>query len=186
MKILIAEDDLISQHLLSRSLEVLGHTVTISQDGLAALEIYQTTAIDLVISDWHMPRLEGLELCQAMRSLPRQRYPYFILLTATDLDQKSYAKAIASGVDDFLVKPMDRSVIAMRLHVAERIINFTSEIQLLKKLLPICMYCKKISRDENDWQNIEAYVQEHTGSDLTHGICPECSARALEEARAMI
>ena len=62
----------------------------------------------------------------------------------------------------------------MRLHVGERIIRFTAEIDALKTLLPICMYCKNIRNDSNYWQSVESYMRESTGSDFTHGICPDC------------
>jgi phosphoserine phosphatase RsbU/P len=79
-----------------------------------------------------------------------------------------------SGVDDFLTKPLDREGIMMRLRVAERIVDFTRQIKVLKDLIPICMYCKKIRNDENFWQGVESYIAQQTGSNFSHGICPDC------------
>ncbi len=69
----------------------------------------------------------------------------------------------------------------MRLRVAERILSFTTEIRQLKDLIPICSYCRKIRNDENYWQMVETYIGEQTGSNFTHGICPECHAKLLTE-----
>jgi hypothetical protein len=65
----------------------------------------------------------------------------------------------------------------MRLCVAERILEYARQIRLLKELLPICMYCKKIRDDGNYWQQLESYIHEHTGSHFSHGICPDCLRR---------
>jgi phosphoserine phosphatase RsbU/P len=174
MKILVAEDDFVSQQILRRSLEIMGHEVIVTGNGALALQAYLDQPIDLIVSDWQMPEMDGLEFCRAVRSGKRRNYPYFILLTATFLGHENYAKAIGAGVDDFLLKPLDREAIAMRLHVGARIIKFSSEINRLQTLLPICMYCKKIRDDTNYWQTVEGYIREHTGTDFTHGICPDC------------
>jgi hypothetical protein len=68
-------------------------------------------------------------------------------------------------------------MISMRLCVAERILEYSRQIRLLKELLPICMYCKKIRDDGNYWEQIESYIHAHTGSHFSHGICPECMGR---------
>ncbi len=84
-----------------------------------------------------------------------------------------------AGVDDFLPKPLDREVIMMRLRVAERILEYTTQIRVLKELLPICMYCKRIRDDQDYWQQVETYIHSHTGSNFSHGICPECFAQEM-------
>ena len=73
-----------------------------------------------------------------------------------------------------LVKPFDRERIALRLRVAARIVQYSSKIQQLESLLPICMYCKKIRDGEHSWESLETYLHTHIGTDLTHGICPDC------------
>jgi hypothetical protein len=62
----------------------------------------------------------------------------------------------------------------MRLRVAERILEFTTQIRNLKELIPICMYCKRVRDDSDYWQQVESYIQTQTGSSFSHGICPEC------------
>ncbi|MCE0497167.1 MAG: response regulator [Methylacidiphilales bacterium] len=174
MKILLVDDELVAQTLLRRMLEQLGHQVVPANNGMEALSIFQDDPVNVVISDWHMPQMDGIELCQAIRTVLKMGYTYFVLISATPLDVEKYAEATAQGVDDFLVKPIRPQEIAIRLLVAERIIKFTTEIKQLKTLLPICSYCKKIRNDDNYWKQIETYISETTGSFFSHGICPTC------------
>jgi phosphoserine phosphatase RsbU/P len=62
----------------------------------------------------------------------------------------------------------------MRLRVADRILWFTREVHQLKQLIPICAYCHKIHTAKDYWQRFEIYIKQQTGSEFTHGICPEC------------
>jgi phosphoserine phosphatase RsbU/P len=174
MKILIAEDDPVSSKILQLTLENGGHDVVAVTSGQAAWEAFDADPTRVVISDWMMPEMDGLELCGKVRGRPKTDYTYFILLTAIHTGRENLRKAMNAGVDDFLTKPLDREGIMMRLRVAERIIEFTYQIRQLKELIPICMYCKKVRDDSNYWQAVESYIARHTGSSFSHGICPEC------------
>jgi phosphoserine phosphatase RsbU/P len=174
MKILIAEDDPVSSKILQLTLENGGHDVIAVTSGQAAWEAFDAEPTRVVISDWMMPEMDGLELCGKVRGRPKTDYTYFILLTAIHTGRENLRKAMNAGVDDFLTKPLDREGIMMRLRVAERIIEFTYQIRQLKELIPICMYCKKVRDDSNYWQAVESYIARHTGSSFSHGICPEC------------
>ena len=78
----------------------------------------------------------------------------------------------------------------MRLRVAERILQFTTEVRQLESFLPICGYCKKIRDDSNYWQQIESYFKQKQGTQFSHSVCPDCMERvhltsaAYEEVRA--
>ncbi len=128
-----------------------------------------------------MPGLDGLALCKKIRERPKTLYTYFILLTSQETGPENYDRASLAGADDFLTKPLDRPTIRMRLRVAERILSFTTEIRQLKDMIPICSYCRKIRNDKNYWQMVETYIGEQTGSNFTHGICPECAHKLLKE-----
>jgi response regulator RpfG family c-di-GMP phosphodiesterase len=108
----------------------------------------------------------------------------FILLTASDTSADNYAQATAAGVDDFLTKPLDREAIRMRLAVAERILKYTAEIRQLRELIPICMYCHKVRDEQNYWERVETYIQKETGSRFSHGACPECYEKQIDQLRA--
>lgn len=182
-RILVAEDDPVSSTILRTVLEKLGHETVAARDGNEAWEAFNREPVRLIVSDWMMPGMDGLELCKKVRARPQTPYTYFILLTANRTSPENYALATAAGVDDFLTKPLNREAIRMRLTVAERILKYTAEIRQLQELIPICVYCRKV-RDENDyWDMVESYIQKETGSQFSHGACPECCEKELERLR---
>ena len=174
MKILIAEDDPVSVKILQFTLQHYGHEVVAAASGSEAWEKFDAEPVRVIVSDWMMPGLNGLELCQKVRARPKTDYTYFILLTAINTGRDNLRQAMDAGIDDFLTKPLDREAILMRLRVAERILEFTQQIRLLKLLIPICMYCKRVRDDSNYWDQVENYIHTHTGSNFSHGICPTC------------
>ncbi|PZR75891.1 MAG: response regulator [Chthoniobacterales bacterium] len=173
-KILVAEDDPVSSRVLCKVLEQLGYEAVVARDGAEAWKIFDRAPIRLIVSDWMMPGLDGLALCEKVRGRAQTAYTYFILLTANHTSPENYALAAAAGVDDFLTKPIDREAIRMRLRVAERILKYTAEIRQLKEMIPICVYCRKVRDEEDYWDRVENYIQKETGSRFTHGACPEC------------
>lgn len=181
MRIIVAEDDAVSRARLTAVLEGMGHEPRAFENGQEAWAAFDEEPTRVVISDWEMPGCDGLELCRRVRQRKETPYTYFILATAARTDDKSYTWAIEADVDDFLVKPLRRDALWRRLHVAERILRFTQEIQQLQQLMPICMYCKRIRDDRDYWHQIETYIQAHTGSSFSHGVCPECVAHMRRE-----
>lgn len=180
MKILIAEDDPVSVKILQFTLEHHGHEVITSANGTEAWEIFDREPVRVIVSDWMMPEVDGLELCRKVRQRKKTDYTYFILLTAIATGRENLRKAMDAGIDDFLTKPLDREAIIMRLRVAERILEFTKQIRQLKELIPICMYCKRVRDDADFWDQVETYIHTHTGSNFSHGICPQCYDREVE------
>ena len=174
MKILVAEDDLVSRRLLTTSLEQYGYSVLAFENGVDAWEAFNEEPQRIIISDWLMPRMDGLDLCRRVRSRPDTEYTYFILLTANAQGKDEYMEAMQAGIDDFLAKPMDRDAVWMRLRVAERILRYTKDISNLESMLPICSYCKKVRDDNNYWQQVESYITEQTGTSFSHSVCPTC------------
>jgi DNA-binding response OmpR family regulator len=123
--------------------------------------------------------LDGLELCRTLRNRVEADYVYFILLTSRDPDVESQREAIEAGVDDLLTKPLDLQEVWMRLRVAERILRYATRVRQLEAFLPICGYCKKVRDDQNYWQQIESYINERTGTDFSHSVCPDCYQRVV-------
>lgn len=174
MKILAVEDDPVARQVLVRALTNLGHEVHAVVDGHAALEYLETNPVRLVVSDWIMPEVDGLELCRHIRDKLGADYVYFILLSSQDASSENQIEAIDAGVDDFLQKPLALQEISMRLHVAERILRYATQVRQLEAFLPMCGYCKKVRDDKNYWQQIESYINERTGTDFSHSVCPDC------------
>jgi diguanylate cyclase (GGDEF)-like protein len=129
MKILIAEDDTTSRLLFSATLKSLGHHVTAVEDGHEAWEAWRQDDYPLLISDWKMPNVDGLELCRMVRAEPSLQYTYVILLTAMD-SKGSYLEGMDAGADDFITKPFDEELLAARLRVAERILGLHKKLHI--------------------------------------------------------
>ena len=179
-RILMAEDDAVSARILQVALSKFGYEPVIAGDGDEAWEKFNQNPVRLIVSDWMMPGLDGLALCEKVRAHPKTPYTYFILLTANHTSADNYEMASAAGVDDFLTKPLDREAIRMRLRVAERILKYTAEIRQLQEMIPICVYCHKV-RDEHDyWDLVESYIQKETGSRFSHCACPDCYEKELQ------
>lgn len=178
--ILVAEDDPASRVLIGHSLRKLNYQVSLANNGREAWDLFDKKPFRIIVSDWRMPGFDGLEFCRKVRSRPASPYTYFILLTAERQTAENYELAIEAGIDDFLTKPLDPFKMRTRLHVAERILEFTHKIRELKTLIPICSYCKKIRNDEEYWEQIEGYIQRETGSQFSHGICPDCYKSKVE------
>jgi phosphoserine phosphatase RsbU/P len=176
MRILVVDDDVFSRRLLAATLRKLGHLVTEVDDGKPAWQAYRDEPFPLIISDWMMPEVDGLELCRRIRAAGWTKYTYFILLTMKE-GKESYLEGIGAGADDFIVKPFDQDVLAARLRVAERIINLQTA---LSGLLPICAWCKNIRDENGDWQAIETYVAQRSEAEFSHGICPSCKQRVID------
>jgi diguanylate cyclase (GGDEF)-like protein len=121
MKILIAEDQPPAALFLRRMLEKMGHEVAVAADGELAWQMIQRGDVSLLLTDWMMPKLDGLELCRRVRAAASHRYTYIIMLTGRS-DQHDRVEGLTAGADDFLTKPPDPTELAIRLEIAGRIL----------------------------------------------------------------
>lgn len=131
MKVLIAEDDPVSRRLLEAFLAKWGYDVVVTSDGKEAWDVLQRPeAPSLVISDWMMPNVDGLELCRKIREMERSSYTYFIILTAKER-KEDVVKGLEAGADDFLIKPFHQEELKYRVQIGERIIELEQKILVL-------------------------------------------------------
>ena len=119
MKILVADDDATFRLIAKTMLQSLGHECTIVGDGEQAWEHFQRHQIDVVISDWMMPGLSGLDLCRNIRAVPGS-YTYFIVVTANG-GLGEIVEGMNAGADEFLVKPLRSDDLHSHLVAAERV-----------------------------------------------------------------
>ena len=134
MKILFVEDDVVSRKVLEKTLKKVGYELITAEDGLEALKIFHETEINLIISDWVMPNMDGVSLCKKIRETSGGTYVYFILLTAKD-KQEDLIEAFEAGADDFISKPFNTGEIKARIKTGERIINLEQEHKVLQDVL---------------------------------------------------
>ncbi len=188
MKILIAEDDETSRVVLGTLLKKWGHEVISTSDGdeaWAALQAEDSPC--LAILDWMMPGKDGPELCRRVREMNRMNPMYIILLTALGR-KEDIVTGLEAGADDYVTKPFSNAELHARIQVAQRIIELQSalsdrveeledalaHVKMLQGIIPICMYCKKIRDDQESWERMENYIQDHSQAEFSHGLCPEC------------
>jgi len=180
MRIIVAEDDSISRKLLKTILEQLGYQVDALENGEDAWLAFEKDPTSIVVTDWLMPKMDGLAFTRKIRARSAEEYTYIILLTANTQTVENYYAAMDAGVDDFLEKPLDRERLWSRLRVAERILSYTKRIGRLESMLPICSYCKKIRDGKEYWKQVEEYMSQHTGVTFSHSICPECYEKVIK------
>ena len=128
IRILIVEDDPFFQRVLLKRLAAEGYQVEAVSDGREGMRAIVTFEPDLVISDWMMPHVDGLELCQSVKTGLREASPYFILLTAKgEISDKLLA--LDTGADDYLVKPCDQGELLARVRAGLRIVLLTQDLR---------------------------------------------------------
>lgn len=188
MRILIAEDDIVSRRVLETTLRKWGHEPVIATDGAVAWSVLRgEDAPPLAVLDWMMPGVDGVELCRRLREAGRATY--VILLTAKG-GSDNMVTGLDAGADDYVVKPFNRDELRARVAVGARVVELQqslaarvrelegalASVKRLEGLLPICSYCKSIRsrEDGNYWQRVECYIAEHSEAQFSHGICPDC------------
>jgi len=177
--VLVVDDDAVSSAQLSALAKAAGYAPTSAVNGREAWEMLQLSGFQLVISDWYMPEMDGVELCRHVRARRNKPYVYFILVTSRGGKQQ-YLAGMDAGADDFIAKPVDPDELRARLTVAQRILGLRTELQQLEGLLPICSYCKRIRNDRDMWKSLEDYIEEHFATQFSHSICPDCYTKYVE------
>jgi len=134
MKILIAEDDLVSSRILQKNIENWGYKAVLARSGQAAWEALQDEELRLSILDWMMPGMDGVEVCRKIRHRKKYKYTYIILLSAKDRKQDIIA-GLSSGADDYMTKPVNFLELRARLQTGKRIIDLEDKLLLIQTQL---------------------------------------------------
>ena len=126
--ILIAEDNPVSRKLLEKTLVRAGYHVSSVENGKKAVEVLKQKFFPIVLTDWMMPEMDGLELCRAIRENTRDGYVFIILLTAKD-SKDDLITALEAGADDYLTKPLNYAELMARLKTAKRILELERSLK---------------------------------------------------------
>jgi DNA-binding response OmpR family regulator len=198
VRILVAEDDPVTRRILEASLGRLGWDVITAEDGTSAWRILENldgqNPPELVLLDWMMPGMDGIEICRKLRSTPGFELVYIILLTSRS-DTEDLAMGLMAGANDYITKPFQPAELESRVRGGERMVKLQTslsarikqleealrEVKRLQGLLPICSYCKKVRNEANYWEQVESYFSSHSDLDFTHSICPSCTDKMLKE-----
>jgi putative two-component system response regulator len=119
MRVLVVDDDPVTLTIVSEDLRVFGYDVTVARSGVEAFDLVRTGRYRLIVSDWMMPDMDGLELCRQIRQRSWHGYIYFILLTS-NTGVSNIVTGFDAGADDFLAKPFQPKELLMRLRAGER------------------------------------------------------------------
>jgi DNA-binding response OmpR family regulator len=192
-EILIAEDEPVSRLHLETTLQRSGFECISVENGAEAWRVLQTESPpNLMILEWMMPELEGVEVVRRLRNSPTGFGAYAILLTGRS-SRSDVVIGLEAGADDYVTKPFDPAELLARVQVGVRVVSLRealasrvreleqalSRVRRLHGLLPICSYCKKIRDDRNYWRQVESYISEHSDAAFSHGICPDCYQRVV-------
>jgi DNA-binding response OmpR family regulator len=186
--ILIVDDEELIRENLRRDLLEMDYSVETAASGEEAMTLLNNE-YDLIVTDLIMAGLDGMEVLRQAKA-KRPDAAVFILTGYGELD--SAIEALRLGADDYLLKPYNHDEFVLRVAkcLAGRALRQT--VRLYESMLSICSECKKVRTSTPDeqgellWISIEQFISETTGSDLSHGICPECYRRKLAEFSEMI
>lgn len=201
MRILIVDDSEMSRELLNVWLTGAGYTDVMTVDsGISALRcvtnslVPRESDIDLILLDIEMAGMDGIHTCRRLRAEPHLQDTPVIMVTGKT-DSQTVAEAFSAGAMDYIVKPVQKVELLARVRSALALKRETDarkareeellaknlelqqalhEIQVLRGLIIICSYCKKIQNDQGTWQQVEMYIREHTEAEFSHGICADC------------
>ena len=160
-QVLVVDDSKAQRRILSLSLQRWGYHVTEAESAEAALLLCAENTFDIVLSDWVMPGMSGLEFCKKFKSLPSDHYGYFVLLTSKS-EKGEIADGLDGGADDFLIKPVNSDELHARLRAGERIIGMQREMVAKNRLISATLDELQKVYDSLDRDLIEARKLQQT------------------------
>ena len=192
-RILIVDDQQANVTLLEQMLAGAGYThIASTRNPAEVCALHRKNNYDLILLDLQMPVIDGFQVMEDLKEIETGGYLPVLVLTAHP-DQKLHA--LKAGAKDFVGKPIDLSEVLLRVHnllevrllhlqakkhneqlvaANQELTQALSEVKILRGILPICCYCKKIRDDKDYWQSVEKYISLHTDARFSHGVCPTC------------
>jgi YesN/AraC family two-component response regulator len=195
VSVLYVEDEPVTRSTIAAMLERQITTVLQAGNGREGLESFQAHRPEVVVTDIRMPVMSGLDMAREIKALAPRTH---VIVTTAHNDTEFFLDAIDIGIDQYVLKPVDRDRLFAAIRKSqevlslERTIRFKDveqkklikelqdalqNIKTLQGLIPICASCKKIRDDKGYWNQIEAYISEHSSAEFSHGICPECAKK---------
>lgn len=127
-RVLIVEDNPVSQKIIQKIIHKVGYESVCVNNGRKALDLFEKQFFPIVLTDWIMPEMDGIELCRAIRSKPTPGYVYILLLTAKGTDT-DLIKGLETGADNYLIKPVNPLELVARLNTAKRVIELEKSLK---------------------------------------------------------
>lgn len=169
MKILIAEDENVTRAILARKLTSWGYEVLAASEGHEAWEILQQTdAPKLVILDWMMPGMDGIEICRRLKALDKTTPAYVIMLTSRD-NEDDIVKGLDSGADDYIVKPFKNSELRSRINAGRRMLELQASLLEKEKLQGVIEMSGAVCHEMNQPLQVLSGIAELLMMDIEEG-----------------
>lgn len=178
MNVLVVDDEPIARQLISRTLKQAGYEVTIAHDGEEALNILAKGQHRLVVTDWKMPRIDGGELCRAIRSGRFFNYIYCIILTC-QTEPEETIEGLSAGADDYIHKPFNPAELILRANIGRRVLGLETRDMTIFVLAKLAE-----SRDPETGEHLERVrnycrvIASHVQHDTKH--CPQVDPEYIE------
>jgi two-component system cell cycle response regulator len=200
IRIVVVEDDQVFSRVLEKRLTSEGYQVMLAPDGREGMKAIVSFDPDLVISDWMMPHVDGLELCQSVKTGLGDSAPYFILLTAKG-EISDRVLALDTGADDYLIKPCEPGELRARVRAGLRNVQYARQLRKIRaetnalradleaardelrrvaELLPLCAACGRLGVAEGADSVIVRILREHDLLRPLAGACSHCGTGTTE------
>ena len=177
-----------------------------AENGAEGVEIARARRPHVILMDWGMPVMDGLQATRILRADPETMDIPILMLTAVERESSNIREALEAGAMDFVAKPVDalelraRTASALRISMGTRALRASNnelsrlndelrqaldDVKRMAKLLPICSFCKEVRSDDGYWADLETFLRHKAGTEFSHGICPGCFEREYPEIAAM-
>ncbi len=160
-KLLVVDDSALQRKLITVSLKKWGYDIREASSGREALNMVREEMPDLIISDWMMPDIDGLEFCRELRKIDHETYVYFILLTSKS-EKEDVAHGLKIGADDFLSKPVNLEELRARMSAGERILEMQKQLTEKNRIISSTLDELQSLYDALDKDLIEAKKLQHS------------------------
>lgn len=185
-KLLVADDEPIDLKVITSALKDK-YEVLSAHSGQEAIDLTKKHMPDMIVLDVLMPDLDGYEVCMTLKNDIRFADIPIVFVTAVN-SKEGELRGLKLGGIDYICKPINFALLHMRIknqlalkeqrdliaRQKEELEATLARIKQLEGIIPICMYCKNIRNDNEDWKRVEVYLSEHSNAQLSHGICPDC------------
>jgi ActR/RegA family two-component response regulator len=182
--ILLVDDERPILESLGNYLERNEFNVKTAQSGEDALAAFRSAPFDLVVTDLIMDGISGIEVLKEIKKI---NFESCVFILTGKANMELAIEALRSGADDFILKPCDADELILKMERSFEKQEMLRKIKLYEKFLPICMYCRKIRDDTGTlpgcgrWLQVEEYLRQKSGVDMTHGCCPECYGKLKQD-----
>ena len=182
--ILLVDDEAIIVKTIAGKLSDEGFSVLTAANGNEAIGLLQDNAVDMVVTDLMMEGIDGIQVLKEVKE--HNRNIVVIILTGYG-DLNSAIDALRLGADDYLLKPCDLNELLFRINKCFEKQSLQEIVQIYEDILPICLGCKKIRDDsgteqgKGEWLPVDKFLTKRAGKSMSHGYCPECGEKFLQE-----